>query len=332
MNDRAVNVLEKYELDVERTWKGRGSILFETGEGIFILKEYKGTPQRLPAIAGILEQIRENGYTDVETILPDKEGEYLVRDHDGTGYIVKTYFQGKECNICDRAEYLKGIKSLAKLHHAMDHNGIRSMEEGGLTIPDEMPVWRDFKKHTAELRGVRRYLRAKSQKSDFELYLQKHYDPFLEQAVKVQESLQSENLPAWHEELKKKHQVCHGDYQYHNILMGNENCCIINFEKMAVDSPVRDLYLFMRKLLEKTNWNVDIGRELLHTYNKERTLREEELLQLKYRLSYPEKFWKIVNYYYNSSKSWIPGKNGEKLSRLLEQEEAKTVFLQKLFP
>ena len=36
MNDRAVSILEQYDFVVERTWKGRGSILFETKEGIFI--------------------------------------------------------------------------------------------------------------------------------------------------------------------------------------------------------------------------------------------------------------------------------------------------------
>ena len=30
-------------------------------------------------------------------------------------------------------------------------------------------------------------------------------------------------------------------------------------------------------------------------------------------ISYPEKFWKIVNFYYNTGKAWIPEKNMEKL-------------------
>ena len=47
MNDRAVSVLEQYDFVVERTWKGRGSILFETKDGIYILKEYKGFPNLL---------------------------------------------------------------------------------------------------------------------------------------------------------------------------------------------------------------------------------------------------------------------------------------------
>ena len=49
-----------------------------------------------------------------------------------------------------------------------------------------------------------------------------------------------------------------------------------------------------------------------------------------YRLSYPEKLWKIVNFYYNSGKAWIPEKNQEKLDRLLEQEAARKKFLKML--
>ena len=55
-----------------------------------------------------------------------------------------------------------------------------------------------------------------------------------------------------------------------------------------------------------------------------------ERQDLVYRLSYPEKLWKIVNFYYNSGKAWIPEKNQEKLDRLLEQEAARKKFLKLL--
>ena len=50
-----------------------------------------------------------------------------------------------------------------------------------------------------------------------------------------------------------------------------------------------------------------------------------------YRLAYPEKFWKIVNFYYNSRKAWIPGKNQEKLEKLVAQEKEKQKFLDAVF-
>ena len=59
-------------------------------------------------------------------------------------------------------------------------------------------------------------------------------------------------------------------------------------------------------------------------------LKPYERQDLVYRLSYPEKLWKIVNFYYNSGKAWIPEKNQEKLDRLLEQEAARKKFLKLL--
>ena len=44
MNDRAVELLEQYEIEVLHTKKGRGAILCDTSQGTLILKEYTGTP------------------------------------------------------------------------------------------------------------------------------------------------------------------------------------------------------------------------------------------------------------------------------------------------
>ena len=87
---------------------------------------------------------------------------------------------------------------------------------------------------------------------------------------------------------------------------------IINFEKCMRDDPVRDLYLLLRKLLEKSNWSVSLGRDLLSAYEEERPLQAISRIDLYYRMAYPEKFWKIANFYYNSGKAWIPERNGEK--------------------
>ena len=106
---------------------------------------------------------------------------------------------------------------------------------------------------------------------------------------------------------------------------------MINFEKFALDSPTRDLSLFFRKIMEKNNWSGVWGQRMLRSYEKQRPLSAEERLDLYYRLSYPEKFWKIINFYYNSSKVWIPAKNLEKLEKLLKQEEEKNRYLEQNF-
>ena len=83
----------------------------------------------------------------------------------------------------------------------------------------------------------------------------------------------------------------------------------------------------MRKIMEKNNWNVRLGMELLEGYRRKQELTAQDLQGLYYRLSYPEKFWKLADHYYGSRKSWIPEKNVEKLRSLIRQREQRSSFL-----
>ena len=323
MNDRAVSVLSEYDFEVIRTWKGRGAILFETPEGICILKEYSGLLKRLEEQNALLAHIRDNSPVSVEEILPNKEGELITKDVYGDAYVVKTYFSGRECSIRDEEECTRAVRTLAKMHKAM----IMPVQEGEVFAAG---LDKEYEKHNRELKKVRRFLRDKSQKNDFEIYLLKFYDEFMEKAFEVTERWNNcRNLDCC-EQIGNKKTWCHGDFQYHNFLIDGNDTFVINFEKCVCDSQMRDLYLFLRKLLEKNNWSLSTGNMILDAYQKEKTLSAEDMEQLYYRLAYPEKFWKIVNFYYNTGKSWIPGRNMEKFDKLLKQETEKELFLNTL--
>jgi hypothetical protein len=66
-------------------------------------------------------------------------------------------------------------------------------------------------------------------------------------------------------------------------------------------------------------------------YNGVRQLEPWELRQIYLKLLYPEKYWKLSNHYYNGRKTWMSGRDVEKLRRLLEQEPAREEFLSMLF-
>lgn len=326
MNDRAVSVLSEYDFEVIRTWKGRGSILFETPEGIRILKEYTGFTEKLTLQNALLSHIRNTSGISVEEILPNKEGMLWTKDQSQNTYFVKTYFGGRECSVRDNEECREAMRVLARLHKAMK----MPVEPGVPVSVSRMD--KEYEKHNRELKKVRRFLRDKSQKNDFEIYLLKHYDRYMEKAFEIAEKWQSCQKPDFYERIKDEGVWCHGDYQYHNLLFEETQVNVINFEKCVCDSQVRDLYLFLRKLLEKNNWGISIGMGLLEAYQKEKALTEEELRQLYYRLAYPEKFWKIVNFYFNAGKAWIPGRNMEKFEKLLRQEDEKELFLHEMLP
>ena len=330
MNDRAVSLFEQYDIEVIRTRKGRGSILCESKQGLYILKEFSGSTEKAAIMDFLLAQLQEQT-TDsfqVESILKNKEGGLLTEDTDGTRYMIKTWFDGRECNVKENAECEMAVSILAGLHNTT------TLEEkvygDNESILKNLPVFslaKEYERHNKELKRVRRFLKEKSQKTEFEIFLNRHFDFFLEQAQQILEDYCSYLILEENDSIRRQRTVCHGDYQYHNIIVTNSKPAVINFERCILDHPVRDLYLFMRKILEKSNWSQAMGERLLSAYDRVRPLSLQDHISLYYRFAYPEKFWKIVNFYYNSGKAWIPGKNMEKLEKVLQQEKEKQQFL-----
>jgi len=330
VNDRTIGLLEQYEIGVLRTRKGRGAILCDTEQGCLIFKEYTGSKEKIELQDRLLKNINEKGILEVEQIVPTRDGNLFVQDGDGTKYILKTWQEGRECSIYDKTECLEAVRLLARLHGCMQLKA----DTPGLPAPYSPEA--EYEKRNRELKKVRKYLRQKSQKQVFEISLLNAFDYFLEQALEVTgDWMEYCSISRGSREQTAAegglYGFCHGDYQYHNIIWGERGWFLVNFEKCVLDDPIRDLYLLMRKLLEKGSWSMTLGVELMSAYEQERPISAMSRIDLYYRLAYPEKFWKIVNFYYNSGKAWIPGRNQEKLEKLIAQEKEKQHFLDEVF-
>lgn len=324
INDRINTVLEQYDIRVLRLLKGRGATLCETENGIKILKEYKGSSGKIDFQDRLLKEIKKNGGKNIEQILPSKEGELLVKEEEGVFYYLKDYPGGKECNIRESKDCMLAMYSLGNLHKAME------LKE--LVHKKEIPVYDiigELEKQNRELKKIKKYLKEKKQKTQFEFFLQANFNPFLEKAEQVVEEMKNKKEFFRSGEILEKGYFCHGDLQHHNLFLLNEEVFFINFEKFVLDLPVRDLVLFFRKMMEKNNWSEEMGNQVLKAYETVRPLSAMERTQFYYRLYYPEKFRKIANFYYNSPKAWIPDKNREKLEKILEQETKRIAYLEK---
>ena len=67
VNDRYVSLLENYEIEVLRTWKGRGAVLCETNQGTLILKEYMGHKDKCVFQDAVLHMIQEKGFFHISS-------------------------------------------------------------------------------------------------------------------------------------------------------------------------------------------------------------------------------------------------------------------------
>lgn len=106
---------------------------------------------------------------------------------------------------------------------------------------------------------------------------------------------------------------------------------MVNFQHFEINVQVNDICLFLRKIMEKQNWNGRLAARMLEAYERELALSEQERFYLAVSLYYPEKVWKLIHHYYNSNKAWVPEKSTEKLRIFLEQDERRKRMIRELF-
>lgn len=328
MYNREEEILEQYELEIRSTAKGRGALICDTDKGTMLLKEFRGSKERAAFLYDILGFLDAQGFV-TETIFPTKEGEVLVKDESNEiTYLLKNWYLGKECDVKNRDEILLAVKKLAGFHNLTK---CYDKEIPNFLRADKNGLLKEYEKHNRELNKVKNYVRSKHKKNDFEMLFMKVYDNYRKQAEEVTEQLKKQCEELEEVTYAKMLGICHGDYNQHNVLFSKGECALLNFEQMTYDVMVQDLANFIRKILEKYNWNTGLGIEMITVYDNVRKLMPEELEQLYLRLAYPKKYWKIANHYCNSRKSWISGRDIEKLQKIIAQEEQRKQFLRMLF-
>lgn len=277
--------------------------------------------ERAEFLADMLEHLRNQGLL-VETVTRTKEGAPIAVAEDETKYMVSDAFMGAECDTRNRDDMMGAVKKLAELHNlAATYQG--EIPEFVKTNPKALLLL--YEKHNRELNKVKNYIRTKKKKNDFEIMFSGQYARFMEKADRVTRQLR---------EMEAEPELvgfCHGDYNQHNVICSRKGTAIVHFDGFSYQLRVSDLANFMRKMMEKNNWNIGLGMDFIQAYDRVHKLSGQELRYLYLYMAYPEKFWKIANHYYNAHKAWVSGRNIEKLEKFIRQEEEREQFLEMLF-
>ena len=325
MGDYDLTVLDQYPIEVKEVRKVRGAMLCETEEGPLLLCEASLSQARVLVLEKIHSAMKEQGQMETDELIMNKDGSYISVTEDGTKYYLKKWFRGKECDVRKTGELLEAAKNLAKLHRILRFPEVSS----GFPASD---LAEEFGKHNRELKKVRTFIRKKTVKGEFETKFLECFQLMYDVAVSAEQGLLESGYEKIRREAKEQGCLIHGEYNYHNlIVIAGGEIRVVNFEHFCTDIQAADLYYFLRKVMEKHQWNSKLGAEIMRAYTAVNPLSEEEKKYLALRLSYPEKFWKCANTYYNSNKAWISTKSVEKLRVSIEQTEMKKRFLEQIF-
>lgn len=327
-----LEVLEQYDIEVKGTRRIRGAFFCDTDKGTMLLKETKISGRRALLLYTVLSCLEERGNVRVDTPVFTRDGELLVSSREGTKYMLKKWYQGRECDIRQEEELLRAAETLGLLHGEMSRAALCKD-----LVPSVFPAGKDpeeeIRKHNRELKKVRSFIRSRVVKNEFEYLFLDSFEKMYQMAEKVGGRLEKSGCAGLYRESLSRGSMTHGDYNYHNLLVLREDqkMAVTNFEHMRVDIQVRDLYYFLRKAMEKHRWKEKTGRGILEAYESVRSLSAEEREYIGLCLAYPEKFWKTASSYYHSNKAWMPEKCVEKLELSVRQSEEKYDFLETIF-
>ena len=356
MEDRNQDILKQYNVKIYNTYRIRGAFILETDKGLKLLKALDGSKNRVEFENQILQHLSLRNYDTIDQYVLNSQNEIITEDTLGNRYIMKNWHQGEEFNLRDEKDVYESTRNLALIHSLLRDVDIDTEQFEFSGSGSLMDV---YEKRNRELKRVRSYIKDKRKKNDFENCYLACYEEFYNQALEATNLLSQVNYVKLEEKAKAEKHICHGNYTYHNIIKINQSAntsinvnnvlkiyqpnellsaaafqpkrrndiATTNFDKAYFGIQIMDLYHFMRKVLEKNEWDVDLGSIIIDTYETIVPISDDELRLLHVLFSYPEKFWKISNFYHNSKKSWVPQRNIQKLLGIQEQMGEKSEFL-----
>lgn len=325
MEDRQEEVLKQYDFKVHNTYRARGAFLLDTNQGVKIYKSFEGSQCRLEFENRIKAMLIDKGYKNVDITIKNISGELITENTQGKKYTVKNWFLGEECNLRDTENVAIAADNLGRIHNLLRDNSFGEEK----VYYDDNNLIETFEKHNRELKRVRGYIREKKQKNEFEIGIMNSFNEFYQQAEHATSLLRELDYMKILEETKKRGSVSHGSYTYHNIIMNKGEVATTNFEKTSVGIQIFDLYYFLRKAMEKSDWKLSCGKTIMDAYNQYIPMKESDWKLLYILTLYPDKYWKIINFYYNGKKSWISHRNMQKLNNIRGQNPQKNIFLEK---
>lgn len=324
MAEKMSEVYGAYDIQINQVMRGRGAFILRTDKGLFQLKAMDVNPSRLSAEYQFKDGLVEYGFDSIDYCVKNKEEELYTCDRYGNPYVLRRFFMGRECNPLSTQDIIMGVGNLARFHRI----GRETFRECEKDV--HIRIAGDFKKRNQGLKRVNNYILRQKSKREFETKFLKTFDYFYEQGIKCQEEYERMRGQGT---LGEHLGYCHGMYNHHSIVItGDEYCPIgtISFDKFYLGNQMDDLYHYLRKMLEKNDYNFRVMTTILDEYSKTNPLSPEDYEYIYINYCYPEKFYKLGNQYMNGTKNWLSPKLLEKLDKFISDEGKKQLILDKM--
>lgn len=313
MQDMDREITEKYGFNVSGVSPFKDAYIISSSAGRKIIKKTELSADRIEFVHGAKEHLAQNGFTGVDRYVCTVEGRPYI-DVNGSYYTVTDFTEGRECNFSSREDVVKSSRALAELHKASrgytPPPSLKIREELG-----KLPLY--FGKRLEEIKKLKKI--AKKGKSKFDYLFLQYVDFFYDTGERTIEELMNSRYTELCEYTRREGIFCHHDFTHNNIIYNDKKVTVINFDYCCFELKVYDIANLIRRKMRKCDWDMDEAVIMLREYQKIEKLTEDDFIIMRLMLQFPQKFWRVVNKFYNSKRSWSEKSYASKLQEVIDE-------------
>jgi spore coat protein I len=321
--DNVIEEIERfYNFKVNNISHFRDHYILNTSMGKKVLKNHHLSEGRLLFINSAKNHIYRNGFTSIDLYDQNIQSDPFINIQ-GDNYTVSSYIEGKECNFDSTEDVILASRALALMHKAS-----KGFKYPSNSIPKDdlgmLPSF--FQKRLDEIKKVKKS--ALKGKSNFDYKVLEYSDYFYKLGEEARNNIISSKYFDLVKVTKDEGFICHHDFTHNNILINNNLASILNFEFCTCELKIYDISNLLKRKLRKCNWDIDAAKIILDEYRNIESISLDELYIIKAMLKFPQKFWRVINKYYNSKKSWSEKYYMVKLDEVIAEMESSRIFLE----
>jgi len=311
-----------YDIQFESICNSRDFNIITSSVGEkYILKKVRMQPKRVIFVHEIKEYLYKNDFMNTDRYILTKENTPCFTYRENV-FVLSKNIDGEICCFENHNHVKETSGLLASMHKAS--KGFKPSVD---CIPREelgiIPL--NFKKRLEELKKLKKT--ANKGKSKFDFMFIQNCDFFIDLAEDALYELKDSKYEDIVSAAKKTGCICHHDFTHHNIIFTCRGAYLKNFEYSSIEIKEYDIANFIRRKMRRCNWDAYEAEKILLQYTKILDISSEEFEVLGIILKFPQKFWRIVNRYYNSKKTAFEKNYIQSLDEVIQEAKYHNKFL-----
>lgn len=295
MEDLNPQVVRGFGRKLKSYNKLRGMYVCNTDKGIKQVKKLEIKKEIIMFEYMVKELLYNKGFKNIDRSCVALDGMpyYILND---ALYVMSDYIEGVECELNKNLD--SAVEQLATMHKFASGLELSKCNE-------PLNLINLYKKRTVEMGRLKKRITSISNLTNLDLLILKNYDEYYNQCIKSIEMLENSDYKHVLQLAKQKGDFCHNNYREENIIINIKGVYIKNFESSCCDTHLIDLVNIIRRYMKKNYCDEQEAYRILETYNKIKPINKEDIKIILAMLTFPYKFLKVCNIYYNKRRSWV---------------------------